>query len=256
MKPKHYVINGVIAYIFFLITSVPATTIIRLFDEHIPQVNIQGINGTLWSGSAQRITLSSRYVIDDVSWSFCTWRLLTAEACINLDASYQNKPVQGQLGIGITGDLIARDLSIETDAQSLGDLARLPVGELSGLISIHLESVNWIQEHIPSAVGKIQWKNATITVVETASLGDVAITLTESDDFPLTAIISNKGGHITLSGETHISDDGSYNLELKLTPNNTTSKNLRASLEMFAEQQNDGSFVLQNTGNLKQFGIM
>lgn len=256
MKAIHYVITSVIAYTFFLITGLPATTVIGFLGESAPQVNIQGVSGTLWSGSAQRITLSSRYVIDDVNWSFCTWRLLTAEACINLGASYQNKPVQGQLGIGMTGVLIARDLSIEIDAQPLGDLARLPVGELSGLISIHLESVNWIQDHIPSATGSIQWKNATITVAETASLGDVAITLTESDDFPLTAIISNKGGHIILSGKTHISDDGSYNIELKLTPNNTTSKNLRTSLEMFAEQQNDGSFVLKNTGNLKQLGIM
>lgn len=256
MKTRHYVITSVVAYTFFLIASIPATTIIGLCDKYLPQINIQGINGTLWNGSAQRISFSSRYVINDVSWSFCTWRLLTAEVCIDLDATYQNKPVQSQLGIGITGALIARNLSIEMDAQSLGALAGLPIGELSGLVSIQLESASWAQQKIPRAIGSIQWKNAAITIAETAKLGDVEIILVESDDFPLAATINNKGGHISLSGESHISDDGSYNLELKLAPNNTADKNLRASLELFANKQNDGTFVLENSGNLKQFGIM
>lgn len=256
MKTRHYVLTSVVAYAFFLITSIPATTIIRLFDEYLPQVNIQSVSGTLWSGSAQRITLSSKYVINNVSWSLCTWRLLIAEACVDLDATYQNKPIKGQLGIGITGSLIARDLYIEIDAQSLGNLAGLPIGELDGLISIQLESASWAHQQTPGAVGNIHWKNAAITIAETAKLGDVMIALAESDDFPLVATINNKGGQINLSGKSHISDDGSYNLELKLVPNNTASENLRASLELFANKQNDGSFVLKDTGNLKQFGIM
>lgn len=256
MKPRHYVITSVIAYIFFLIITLPATTLIGLLDESVPQINIQGADGTLWGGSAQRITISSKYVIDNVNWSFCSWRLLTAEACIDLEATYQNKPIQGQLGIGITGALVARDLYAEMDAQSLGNLAGLPIGELGGLISIQLESASWAHEKIPAAVGNIYWKNAAVIFTETARLGDVEITLAESDDFPLVATINNKGGQISLSGESHVSDDGSYNLELKLSPNNSASKNIRSSLKMFAEQQSDGSFVVKNAGNLEQFGIL
>jgi general secretion pathway protein N len=256
MKPRHYVITSVITYIFFLIITLPATTVTSLLDESVPQINIQGVDGTLWNGSARRISISSKYVVDNVNWSFCSWRLLTAEACINIDATYQNRPIQGQLGIGITGALIARNLHTEIDAQSLGNLAGLPIGELDGLISIQLESASWAREQTPDAVGNIHWKNAAVTIAETTKLGDVEITLVESDDFPLVATINNKGGQISLDGKSHISDDGSYDLELKLSPNNTTSKNLRSSLEMFAEQQNDGSFVVKNTGNLEQFGIL
>ena len=256
MKPRHFVVTSVITYIFFLIVTLPASTVIGLLDESIPQVSIQGVDGTLWNGSAQHVTISSKYVIDNVDWSFCSWRLLIAEACINLDATYQNKPIRGQIGIGITGALVARDLHAEMDAQSLGNLAGLPIGELDGLISIQLESASWASEQIPDAVGHIHWKNAAIIIAETAKLGDIEITLVESDDFPLAATINNKGGQISLSGESHVSDDGSYNLELKLSPNNTASKNLRSNLAMFAEQQSDGSFVVKNTGNLEQFGIL
>lgn len=256
MEIKHYVITSVVAYAFFLIISTPAATITGLFDESIPQVSIQGVNGTVWNGTAQKITLAANHTINDVNWSVCVWRLITAEVCVNLEATYLNKPIKSQLGIGITGTFQARNLNAEMDAQSLETLAALPIGELSGLILIQLKSVSWTKEQIPSAIGDIIWKDAAITVAETANLGDVAIALTESDDFPLAATIHNKGGHVTVNGEMHIDDDGSYNLELKLLPNTTASKNLRASLEMFAKQQNDGSFAVKNTGNLKQFGIM
>ncbi len=256
MKPKHYVITGVITYIFFLITALPATTVTNLLGESVQEIKLQGVNGTIWNGSARRITISSKYIINNANWSFCSWRLLTAEACIELDASYQNRPLQGQFGIGITGSFVARDLYTEIDAQSLGNLAGLPLGELDGLISIQLESANWTYQQTPTAVGNIHWKNATVTIAEEAKLGDVEITLVESDDFPLMATINNKGGHININGESHVSGDGSYNIELKLSPNNSASKNLRSSLGLFAEQQSDGTFVVKNTGNLKQFGIL
>lgn len=256
MKPKHYVITGVVTYILFLFTTLPATTITSLFGESVPEIKLQGVSGTIWNGSARRITISSKYVIDDVNWSICSWRLLTAEACIELDASYQNRPLQGQLGVGITGSFVARDLYTEIDARSLGNLAELPLGQLDGLISIQLESANWTHEQTPTAVGNIHWKNATVTIAEEAKLGDVEITLVESDDFPLMATIKNKGGHISISGESHVSNDGSYNIELKLTPNDTASKNLRSSLALFAKLKSNGTFVVKNTGNLKQFGIL
>jgi general secretion pathway protein N len=256
MTAIHYLIIGVIAYTFFLITSLPATTVIGFISKSTPQVKIQGITGTLWNGSAQRISLPSQQVINDVNWSFCTWRLLTAEACVNMDATFQKEPIQAQLGIGITGTLMARDLSAKMDARLLGGLAGLPVGELAGLITIQLDSASWARDHIPNAIGTVHWNNAAVTVAETANLGDVAITLAESNDFPLMAIINNKGGQIALDGKSHISDDGTYDLELKLSPDNTASKNLRSTLGMFAKQQNDGSFVLKNAGNLKQLGII
>jgi hypothetical protein len=256
MKARHYLLTGAAAYILFLINTLPASIVVDLLNDSVPQLNISSVDGTIWDGTAQRITITPDHTFDNTSWSFCTWRLLTAETSIDIKATYQNSPVQGQLGIGITGNLIARNLHAEIDARPLGKLAGLPLGELSGLISLQLESATWVNKKTPGAIGNIYWKNAAITIAEKAELGDIKISLAESDDFPVAATINNKGGQLSLSGETHISDDGSYNLELKLSPNNTASKNLESSLKMFAEQQSDGSFIVKNTGNLKQFGIL
>jgi len=256
MKTKHYVITAVVAYLLFLITTLPASTVTGLVNDSLPQVTIQGVSGTLWNGTAQRITVAPNHVIDDVNWSICSWRLLIGEVCVDLDSTYLNHSLQGQIGIGVTGNLSAQNLKTSMSAKALGQLAGLPLGELSGLVDINLDSLNWTRGEVPSATGSAFWKDASITVAETAFLGNITLTFEEGDTSPLIARISNKNGDIQVSGNININDDASYALELQLTPNNTASDNLISSLSMFSKKQSNGSFVFSNTGNLKQFGIM
>lgn len=256
MKARHYVITGIVTYVFFLVANVPAVTAIQLIEDKIPQIKFQFIEGSIWNGTAQRITILSRHVIDDVDWSFCSWRLLLGEACVNMEAIYMDNPVQSQFGISLTGTVKARGLKTELNAKVINELVTLPIGELSGNVAVDIDSLAWDRKSPPSANGVIDWKNAAITVAETAKLGDVSITLSESDNNPINAIILNNGGHLVINGESTIDAEGAYNLELKLTPNNNASKNLRGTLQMFAKKQSDGSFKVNNSGNLKQFGLM
>jgi hypothetical protein len=102
----------------------------------------------------------------------------------------------------------------------------------------------------------VLWKNATVSVAETARLGDLRIDITESDTQTLHASISNKGGEIKLEGEANVSEDGAYSLQLNLLPSQGASSNIRSSLGMFAKPKPDGSYQLENNGNLKQFGLI
>lgn len=255
MKPRYYVLTGVLIYALFLISSTPAT-IIQRFEEHFPQLKIQGPGGTLWNGHAQRLSISSRHIIDNPSWSFCGWRLLLGELCVDLNASYLDAPLAAQVSAGIGGTVNVNTLTAEVDAQKLGELIRLPIGKLSGTVSSDITTAAWRHGSVPSADGIITWKNAAITVAETASLGDVSIMLSESDEYPLTATINNKGGHIALNGHVNVLENGTYSLELNLVPNNQATNNIRNSLAMFARKQANGSFVLKNSGTLKQYGLM
>jgi hypothetical protein len=80
--------------------------------------------------------------------------------------------------------------------------------------------------------------------------------INESDDSPLTAKISNKGGQLSLNGDLTTDEAGQYSLKLAMKPNASASSNLINSLGMFAKKQRNGEFILNNTGNLKQLGLM
>jgi general secretion pathway protein N len=256
MKTKHFLIAAVSSYILFLLIYTPASAVIPILEKSLPQVKIEGVGGTIWNGRAQRITYTNKYILDDARWSICTWRLMIGEACVELDAKYNDNDLHSEIGINVAGTVKTRNLKVNLDAETLGKQLRLPLGKLSGDVFLDIEHMKWAGDSIPSTTGIIKWDNAAITFAEKVQLGAVSIHITESDEYPLTATISNKGGHMAINGSTNISDDGTYTLELKLLPGNNASTNLRKNLGLFAKKQSDGNYIIEDSGNLKQLGIL
>ena len=256
MKIKYYLITGILALTLFLIINIPAALVINALKDKIPQIKIQNVSGTLWQGSAQQVTVQSKHVFKNVDWSVCLSHLLIAEACVEFDAIYNKNPLSGQLNIDLNKNIQAKNIKTTMSAQALGQMITLPMGEIAGDISVDLSELNWRQGNIPSANGVIKWNRASITIAETAQLGDITISLAESEENPINAQISNQGGQLSISGLASMNTKTDYNLDLSFTPNKKASKNLKDSLSLFARPQANGSFVLKNSGNLKQLGLM
>ncbi|MDH5610908.1 MAG: type II secretion system protein N [Gammaproteobacteria bacterium] len=256
MKSKYYLIIGILALTLFLVINIPAALVINKFKNQIPQINIQNVSGTLWQGSAQQVTVQSRYVFKNVSWSICIAHLLIAEACVELDTMYNKNPLSGQISIGLNKIVQSKNITTTMSAQALSQMVTLPMGEVAGDVSINLATLDWQQGSIPSVSGIINWDKASITIAETAQLGDITITLSESEDNPINAQISNQNGQLAIVGSAALKTTGNYSLDLTLTPNNKATSNLKNSLSLFAKPQGSGSFIIKNNGNLKQLGFM
>ena len=254
MKIKYYIITGILALTLFLMINIPAAPIINALKDKIPQIQIQNVSGTLWQGSAQQVTIQSKHIFKNVNWSVCIAYILTGNACVELDTIYNNNPISGQFMVDMSNTVQGKNIKTTMSAQALSQLAPLPMGEIAGNFVVDLTAVNWEQGKLPSASGVIKWNNASITIAETAQLGDVTIALTESEENPINANLSNKGGHLSISGLASANTMTSYNLDLILTPNKA-SKNLRTSLGQFATPQANGSFTFNND-NLKQLGLI
>ena len=85
-------------------------------------------------------------------------------------------------------------------------------------------------------------------------LGQIEINLSpEQKD--MKAVISNKGGMISISGSATITDNKLYTLDIELKPETTASNNIKQSLGMFARRLPNGVYQLKQNGNLKQFGL-
>ena len=69
------------------------------------------------------------------------------------------------------------------------------------------------------------------------------------------AVISNKGGMISISGSATITDNKAYTLDIDFKPEATASANITQSLGMFARRLPNGSYQLKQNGNLRQFGL-
>jgi len=255
MRTRHYILTGIIAYFVFLIATVPAAPIIGLYKDHMP-VTISNVSGTLWSGHASTVTTKNNLILKNVEWSFLPWRLLLASIAISVDAEFNNNPIHTRLSTGISGNLSVDDLDMKLDAADIASLVSLPLGELSGKFQLYIDNAYIEQGLVPRVNGTLTWNQASVTVAESADLGNVSVLIHENDESPLSASISNKGGHLSLKGTFTTTAQGDYSLQLSMKPNATASSNLSSSIAMFAKKQGNGEFILNNKGNLKQLGLM
>ena len=255
MKTRYYLITGIMALALFLVVNIPATSMVSALKNQLPQVNMQNVSGTLWQGSAQQVTVPG-HVFRNVNWSFCAAHLLIARACIEFDALYNNSPLSGQLSVGLSQTLHGKDIRGEMNARTLGQLAALPMGEIAGDISLDLASLSWQPGGVPALNGIIKWNNASVTIAEMARLGDITITLAESDENPINATISNQDGQLAIAGQASLGENTDYQIDLSLTLQKGAGNNLKSSLSLFAKPQPNGQYILKNNGNLKQLGLM
>ena len=256
MKIKYYIITAILALSLFLIIGIPAAPVINAVKDQIPQVKIQNVSGTLWQGSAQQVTVLSKYVFKNVNWSVCIAYIFTGNACIEIDASYNKNPLSGQFMVNMNQAVQGNNIKTTMTAQALTQLAPLPMGEIAGDFVVDLSSVNWQPGQLPSANGIIKWNNASLTISEMAKLGDITITLSDSDESLVNAEISNTGGQLSIAGQASIAENTDYNLDLKFIPNKNASKNLKDNLGFFSQHQSNGDFIFKNNGNLKKRGLL
>ncbi len=258
MKPairtRTLILIGLASYLLFLIAQAPASLLHHILPAQ-SGVSISGLQGALWNGRASLVRIQQRQ-LTDVSWSFNGWRLFTGKLAADVEARFNNQPVSTQVAVTLTGAIQLSDTRAQLDATTVGELAQIPIAQLGGRFQIALEHVELARGAPPVASGMILWKQASVTVAETVSLGDVEIQLQDAGDPPLLAVISNRGGDIRLDGKASIKPNGDYQLQLSMTPTADSSDNVRNSLKMFARPQNDGSYLLTNNGNLKQLGLM
>ena len=249
---------GLCSYLLFAIAQTPASVLRDLLPAD-SGVQLSGLRGTLWNGSAASLSVA-QHRLQSLQWSINGWALLGARLSAQLSADWvvngQRQPLSSNLDLSVLGTLTLRDTRATLDAASLAQTAQIPLAQLGGQVTITLDELEIRADTVPSASGMISWREATVSVAETVSLGEVSIELKPSQQPPLLAEISNRGGELQLRGEASVQDSGDYQLRLNMKPLPGSSDNVRGSLKMFARPLNDGSFQLDNQGNLAQLGLM
>ncbi len=255
MKKKYYFITAISSYFLLLIATIPAKPVTKLINDNA-SITIQGISGTLWSGKAYAASINNTVQLKNIEWSFNFWKLLTGQIATDIKTQYSGNNINAELGLSFLGRYFVNNLTAKISAKNIAEFANIPMVQLSGLISVNIDHAQWKQGELPMASGQINWKDATITVSDTASLGNVLITFSESEDQLLNAEIKNQGGDIRITGTAELVPEADYAVNLKFSPAASASRNIKQSLGLFAEKQRNGEYLYKESGPLNQIGLM
>ncbi len=256
MKRRYYIVIALLSYLLFTLATIPAAPVFELAKKQarLP-VTLYGIEGSLWNGTASSAIIPAQPPIEDLRWSLSPAALLLARLSAEVEGKFKQQPFIGHISLHANGELHASDVRSQLPATQVQALMALPLGELAGDFNLNIESLTWDGQGLPVTRAKVIWLNAAYTLAETVALGQVEISLSPAQDNDLKAIIKNKDGMISISGEAVVSSNKRFQVDLSFTPNNNTSDNIKQSLAMFARRQPNGSYRLKQTGNLRNFGL-
>ena len=254
MKKKYYIITAVASYLILLIATIPAKLVTDIINDKTP-VSLQGVSGTLWQGKIYRITLDNAIQLSDTEWSATPWKLLTGRIAIEASSRFDQQDINAEIGSSFLGRYFVNGLQAKVSARKVAELANIPLAKLSGMIAIDIDHAEWKQGELPLATGSVRWNDATVTVADTASLGNISILLSETDQQLLMADISNQGGDIKIDGTAELVPAADYSVNVKLKPTASANNNIKQSLGLFAKKSNNGEYLLKYSGPLNQIGI-
>ena len=255
MKKKYYIFTAIVSYFLLLTATIPAKHFTRLINNNTP-ITIQGSSGTIWSGKAYAVSINKTAQLKNTEWSFSLWKLLIGQIATDIKTQYSGNSINTELGLSFLGRYFVNRLTAKIPAKDVAELADIPLAQLSGLISLNIDHAHWKQGELPVVSGQINWKDATITFADTASLGNVLITLGESEQQLLNADIKNQGGDIKITGTAELKPEADYVVNIKLSPTASAGSNIKQSLGLFAKKQPNGDYLFKESGPLSQIGFI
>jgi hypothetical protein len=256
MKQRYYLIIALVSYLLFTLMNTPAATVISLAQKNISMpVKFYGVQGSIWNGQADRVMMPSKPPLDNLQWSLNPLALLLLSLSADIEAQIKQQRIVGNINIGVSGNISASGVRAQLNAADVQRMLAMPFGELGGEFNLDIKSLQWSGTGLPLASGKIIWKNARLTMVESVDLGMVELDISPGEDDQLLASINNKNGQISISGDASLMSDRRYTVDLNFNPQNNASNNVKQSLGMFARRQSNGSYTFKKSGNLNQLGF-
>jgi general secretion pathway protein N len=219
-----------------LVASAPA----RLLGMVLPsgQIYLQGLNGTLWNGSAARcmVQTGQGYLhLGAVRWTLSPLSLMLFSPRLVVESNWGNQAISGEVILRGSRDLDVYDLDASVSADLLRNVAPI---SLAGRLSAQLESMQ-LRDGLPvSARGRVTWENGGWqSPGGPQALGTYGLDLTPLDGGGVRGDIITVSGPVKASGNAEL-QGGEYVLDL-VVGGERLDKQLRQALSLMAQPVGD-----------------
>ena len=249
-KKLSYILVAILAYIVFVIATLPAVQAYALLkDKIIPHTVVLGeISGTIWSGHAKSALINGQR-LTALSWDVRPLSLLLGRMRIDLKLRNGESFGQGSVSRSIGGNIYLNNVEAHIAISDIEPLSTLlPVG-LEGYLGMNLVDFEIKDQMINKAVGTLAWQGAAISSPQRVTLGDLRVKLTSEAD-GVKATLSDGGGPLQAEGLLLIKPDGHYQFTGAFASRDEKQPFLTQSLRFLERQGADSKVKVSYSGSL------
>jgi hypothetical protein len=248
MKLWQGVLTGVAAYVLFLLATAPAAKLVPLVQPRLGGVQLAGVDGSLWSGSAALAT-ADPVQLQDLQWRFRPLALLLGRAEVALDANWQGRPAAALAGKALFGGTYLADVSATVPAPDVLRWLKVKQVSVEGNLALDLARLEWAQGGgLPAVTGAASWTPARVNAPVEVVLGSAQLD-TVAEQGVTRGKLKTSGGALLVDADVELKPDGVYRLDAQIQQKGDVPDAVAQFLSTFAEYKN-GSYRLEWSDSL------
>ena len=221
---------GAVAYLVFLAVTFPAQYLTAHLSKRLPGLQLSGLSGTLFAGSATGVSYQGASV-GAVDWRFDWLAPFSLSVGYRFGLHAEDRDLHSRADVGF-GRLYLRGLEGHIPVSALDKLLPLPPNSVTGSLSLHLKQLTLKGGQLMSAEGELDLDEAMLKWPATATLGSFRMLLTPAAQ-GIQARVSDVASPFKLDATLSLSPAGAYHLTGTLgarDPGDQATRNLLAGL--------------------------
>ena len=218
-KTIQYVLIVIVLYLFFLISSLPATVVLS-FVAMPKNIELNAVSGTIWDGKIDSINVSG-INLGTAKWELHPLNLILGE--ISADVSIINKKeyINTEVKLSYSGKIELEETRFYVNLSSLQPLTYgMPfsyLGSISGYFPVSFFQKN----NFVGINGKLSLTNLEMTSPQQQSFGDFVVDFRAEEEGATSGKVKDTGGVLNIDGQMMLKKNGQLNLSAKLAARET-----------------------------------
>ena len=206
---------GLTAYLLFLLATLPAVYATAWLEKRLPQVQLAGVDGSIWSGAAREFTYSGR------SWGALRWHFdwrapFSGHLGYRLQLHGAGNTLQGRIAASAAGTLFFQDVRGQLPVTEIELWVPLPPGSIDGTLSLQLVRLVLAHGRPIAAQGNVTLTGATLNWPQAVALRRYQLKLRTHSGTGIEGSLLDTSGPLMLQGTLNLAPDGHYQLSGRL----------------------------------------
>lgn len=241
LNKKLLVIAGVVLFLWFVVTSIPAIWGAYLLTNGTG-LALSGVTGTLWNGRASLASMryeNTEYSLGQLRWSLRPLSLLTLQPCLSLATKLDKQSFEGDVCVALGGAVTLKNADIAIPAALVQQRIPIPV---TGQLQAHMDSLVIRGDVLLKLKGKLSWREAQVNNGSNwMDIGSYGADLVDDGKNGIRATLFDLDGplDIDLVVELTAPSGGRVQGKFATTKSFLASANAGALLGMFAQQESE-----------------
>ena len=241
---KKQVLVSLFALLLMLILQFPAITAINSINKNNLKVN--GVNGTIWKGSASEISSNEIY-LRQTKWKIAPSELLKG----NLTFDISTYPFNGQLKFNLILDLMNNLRATDIKGNFPNDILEIiaPFLGVSSEIDMNIKSLSLNNKGINQLEGQVLLNNLVMKGISNRVLGSYKIDLFERNG-EIYGSIDDVSGEVDIAATMSLTLSGKYIIDGAVSEKQNTSNQVRTILSFLGTQNENGQRSFRFEGEI------